>query len=41
MTNMMFFDFFMVTRTTPGMGFMPSLEMALRAFFSPRVAPFS
>jgi hypothetical protein len=38
---MMFLDFFMVTLTTPFTGFMPSLRIALRAFFSPLVEPFS
>ena len=33
----MFFDFLIVTRSTPGTGFMPSFCIALRDFFSLRL----
>ncbi len=41
-----FFDFLMVTRETPGTGFMPSFCIAFRDFFSlrlcfPRIEPSS
>mmetsp|Transcript_9148 Transcript_9148/g.33417 ORF Transcript_9148/g.33417 Transcript_9148/m.33417 type:complete len:250 (+) Transcript_9148:310-1059(+) len=36
-TNRMFLDFLIVTRMTPGTGFIPSFSIALRLFFSLRL----